>query len=185
MKRRLYPKPLLIGGRQVPPFTKGATRTDDGRWLILYPHPIRDAELFASFHLDKVFEKWGMYLPEEEYEESLDQLIHHLWRMEEKFDPERNDSFENYARTYLPKRAADVGPRRLLGRNGNRVNDYLHEELGEGTSGTGFFQSHAEGTEYSASDWGGSRERLQAERDRAEAQAIAILGLGETEPTEE
>ena len=181
MKRRLYPKPLLIGGRQVPPFTKGATRTDDGRWLILYPHPIRDAELFASFHLDKVFEKWGMYLPEEEYEESLDQLIHHLWRMEEKFDPERNDSFENYARTYLPKRAADVGPRRLLGRNGNRVNDYLHEELEESNAGHGLGQPLGEEPADSLGYWGGDDLRIQSSRDRRKAQAIYLLGGGETD----
>lgn len=177
MKRRLYPKPLLIGGKQVPPFTDGATRTDDGRWLVLYPHPIRDAEMFAAFHLDKAFEKWGMYLPEDTYTDTLNELIHHLWRMEEKFDPERNDSFENYARTYLPKRAADVGPRRILGRNGNRVNDYLHEELDADLQGPGLGQPFPGERGDGGFDRAEAPGQLPGERDRDHARYLDIIRL--------
>ncbi len=161
----------------MPPFTEGATRTEDGRWLILYPHPIRDSEMFAAFHLDKAFEKWGMYLPEDAYTDTLNELIHHLWRMEEKFDPERNDSFENYARTYLPKRAADVGPRRILGRNGNRVNDYLHEELDADLQGPGLGQPFTREQGDSEVDWGEAEGKLSGERDRENARYLDILRL--------
>ena len=133
MRRRLYPTPLLVGGRTVPPLTPGATLTPNGRWLIPYRDPIRDTEAFCDTLLREAFDEWGHFERPHEYDESLSLLIHRALRLEATYDPARSDSFADYARYILKRRAADVGPRRLLGRNGNRTHDYQHDPLDEST----------------------------------------------------
>jgi len=102
-------------------------------------HPndqVKDAEAFCRHYLDTAFDGWGMYLRPDDYDESLSLLITQLWRLNETFDRERNDCFANYARSIISRRAADVGPRRILGRNGNKISDYLYDDLDESTQGS-------------------------------------------------
>lgn len=99
-----------------------------------HPHDqIRDAEAFCRHELDAAMRARNMDLDDrpEDYNDSLQLLIAALWRLNERFDSERNDCFANYARSIIRKRAIDVAPRRLLGRNGNRKADYLHDLLDE------------------------------------------------------
>jgi hypothetical protein len=148
-------------------------------------HPqdqIRDAEAFCRTALDDAFDGWGMYLRPDDYDESLSLLITHLWRLNERFDPGRNDCFANYARSIIPKRAADVGPRRLLGRNGNRIHDYIYDPLDEEptrqnptTSQPHTPLSHQQS--HPDPDRGTDDPGLLALRDRERAWAAGVLGV--------
>jgi hypothetical protein len=159
MIRKLYTAPLPIGPNRHP------------------QDQVRDAEAFCRRYLDDAFDGWGMYLRPDDYDDSLALLITHLWRLSQRFDPERNDSFANYARSIIPKRAADVGPRRLLGRNGTRTNDYLFDELDESTRASHTRPTLTHQPSHEDPDRGTDDERLQAERDRQRAWAARILGV--------
>lgn len=157
--RRLYATPLPIGPNR-------------------HPHDqVRDAESFCRRYLDDAFDGWGMYLRPEDYDDSLSLLITHLWRLSERFDPGRNDSFANYARSIIRKRAADVGPRRLLGRNGSRLNEYQHDELDTSTPGS--HTRETQSLEQSNPDpyRGTDDRRVLDDRDRQRAWAANVLGV--------
>lgn len=159
MTRRLYPDPLPVGPNR-------------------HPHDqIRDAEAFCRRYLDEAFDGWGMWLRPDDYDESLSLLIVHLWRLGDTFNPERNDCFANYARTIIPKRAADVGPRRLLGRNGTRTNDYLFERLDESDHGHRPLQALPTEPSSENPHWGPTRRGLQPHRNSNIAWAATILGV--------
>jgi DNA-directed RNA polymerase specialized sigma24 family protein len=177
MRRRFFNQPLLIGGREVQAFSTGAVLTRNGRWLILYTDPILDAEAFCNGLLKEAFDEWGHYERPDEYDEALQELLIRALRLERTYDPERSQSFADYARYILRRRAADVGPRRLLGRSGNRIHDYLHDTLepGAGTSEPG----EPLGTRSSDPnrDWGDDAVWLPPERNRERARRHAVLGL--------
>jgi hypothetical protein len=142
--------------------------------------PVWDAEAFCRFHLDRAFKKFPngeMFLRGEEHEDSVSLLIFHLIRMEKTFDHERNDSFENFAKTYLPKRAVDVGPRRVLGRNGNKLHNYLFEEFGETVQGAGSGGFDTQVAQDPDVDWGADERELQSRRNRRILAAASLLGL--------
>ena len=177
MRRRFFNQPLLIGGAEVPAFSKDAVLTINGRWLILYQDPIRDAEAFCHTLLQEAFDEWGHYERPDEYDEALQELLIRALRLEQTYDPERSQSFADYARYILKRRAADVGPRRLLGRTGNRIHDYLHDTL---EPGTGEHQpGRAEHQEPSDTDRDRRTDagRLPNQRDRERARRHTILGL--------
>ena len=180
MRRRLYPTPLLVGGRTVPALTPGATLTPNGRWLNPNRDPNRDTEAFCNTLLKEAFDEWGHFERPHEYDESLSLLIHRALRLEATYDPARSDSFADYARYILKRRAADVGPRRLLGRNGNRTPDYQHDPLDESTprGQPGHALDPQPGDQ--DPDRGQASGRLQAERDRDRARSQRILGLTTT-----
>lgn len=158
MKQRLYPRPVPIGPNRHP------------------ADQIKDAEAFARYYLDAEFEKIGMYLEHDEYTETLSLLITHLWRLSERFDPERNDCFANYARSILPNRAYDVGPRRILGRNGIKLPERHHEQLDESTLNRRHDPPLPDQQSNQDPDRGPDAQRLQTERDRERAWALHILG---------
>src|SRR5262249_55672253 len=143
----------------------------------LYPDPIHDAEAFCHQLLKDAFDEWGHYQRPDEYDESLQELIIRAFRLEQTYDPERSTSFADYARYILRLRAAEAGPRRLLGRNGNRIHDYLHETLEPGTERDR--PGHPLGPQPSDTDRdrGAHAGRLPDQRDRDRARRHAILGL--------
>jgi hypothetical protein len=153
---RLYPKPFSIG--------------------LMHPGPVLDAESFCRKQLEVAFDGWGMFLRPEWFEDSLAELIAILWQLESRFDPERTDTFERYARWIIAARAVDVGPRRILGRNGSRTNDYVFDEL-EVTSRDRLVEDFGAWELSKAGDSGQDGGWLDSNRDRREARAHAILGL--------
>ena len=167
MKHRIYPQPVLIG----------CTRKPNGQPATIYPDPVRDAEAFCARYLEDAFQHWGMYLRDDDWEDSLQELIRHLLRLEQIFDPERNDSFANYARSIIPRRAVDAGPRRILGRTGNRLNDYQHDQLDETAPDHRPIDALTAEPGDQDPDRRQDHRRLQPHRDRQEAWAHTLLGL--------
>lgn len=173
--KRLYSEAVVVGC-QAP---EGQKCQGKCRKHFAQCKPVWDAEAFCRYHLDRAFKKFPngeMFLRGEEHEDSVSLLIFHLIRMEKTFDHERNDSFENFAKTYLPKRAVDVGPRRVLGRNGNKLHNYLFEELDETAKGTGHVSFEPEGGGNPSLGRGDDARGLQSERDRRTIRALRFLG---------
>jgi hypothetical protein len=174
VSKRLYTQTVVVGCQ--------AGRSCQGKCKKTFNQckPVWDAEAFARYHLDRAFERFpagAMYLRDDEYEDSLSALIFHLVRMEKTFDHDRNDSFEGFAKTYLPKRAVDVGPRRVLGRNGNKLHNYLFEEFGEAVQGAGSGGFDTQVAQDPDVDWGADERELQSRRNRRILAAASLLGL--------
>jgi len=165
---RLYNKPFKIGAR--------AYRIRDRQPIAWHPGPVQDAEAFCRKLLDDAFDSWGMFLRPEFYDDSLADLIIILQRCEAKYDPGRTDTFERYSRWIISQRAVDVGPRRVLGRNGSRINDYLFDEL-ETTIGDRLVEDLGAWEGDQTEDCGRDARWLHPDYDRARARADAILGL--------
>lgn len=138
---------------------------------------IRDAEAFCRRYLDQAFEEWGHFERPDDYDDSLAILIVHLWRLAETFDAERNDCFAAYARSIIPKRAVDVGPRRLLGRNGAKLPGYLADTLDESAAAGRPREALATLPSGPDPDRQPDDRRLQAQRDRSRAWAAGVLGV--------
>lgn len=165
-RKRIYPQPIQIGGHR-----------QNGRITKTYPDPIHDAELFTRRYLDEALHTWGMYLRKEDYEDSIQELMRHLLRLEQIFDPERNDSFANYARTIIKRRAADAGPRRLLGRNGNQIHNHTHDHIDESNLHTRHNQTNPNQQSSDDPNWNTTPTRLQHHRNSPENWAKTILGI--------
>jgi hypothetical protein len=155
----LYPRPFAIGPNRHP------------------ADQIRDAEAFCRSYLDIAMRENIPYMPDAEYEDSLAMLITDLWRLAERFKADQNDCFADYARSIIRNRAIDRTVRRLLGRNGNRLNDYLHDTLDESTRGSRLQQADPLLTGDTHPDRGADDRGLQPERARNEAWAATVLGL--------
>jgi hypothetical protein len=120
-----------------------------------------------------------MFLRPEFYDDSLMELVAILWGLESSFDPERTDRFDIYARWIVSARAVDVGPRRILGRNGSRINDYVFDDL-ETSVGDRLVEDLGERQSDQVQNSGRDARWLQPDYDRKRARADAILGLGST-----
>ena len=165
-RKRIYTQKIQIGGTR-----------HNGHITTPYPDPIHDAELFVRRYLDEAFHTWGMYLRKEDYDDSVQELLRHLLRLEQIFNPERNDSFANYARSIIRRRAADAGPRRILGRNGNRLHNHLHDHIDESNPNSRHLQTHTQEPSNDHPDSNTTGTRLQHHRNRQETWAKRILGI--------
>ena len=97
-----------------------------------HPEPINDTEDFCRRLLDRALDSWGMYLRDEEYNYTLSELIALVWKLEGRFDPDKGQSFRQYAGWIVSQRAVDYGPRRVLGRHGTRTHNYVSQDFDEG-----------------------------------------------------
>ena len=143
-------------------------------------HPkdqIRDAESFCRSYLEIAMRENIPFMSDSDFEDSLSLLITELWRLSERFRPDENDCFADYARSLISKRAIDVSVRRLLGRNGNKLDDYLHDTLDESTRGRRLQTPHPDQPGDTDPDRGTDDRGLQRERARREAWAARILGV--------
>ena len=143
-------------------------------------HPadqVADAEKFCRHYLNRAFRGWNdMWLPQADYDDSLSRLITNLTDLAARFDEERNESFASYARQIIPKRAVDVGPRRLLGRNGNRRHERFYP-LDDHSLRQSTRNLDAPEPLDPDPDRGEDGGRLRARRDRDRARSLHILGL--------
>lgn len=115
--QRLYHAVFRVGASAYDWRTKQPTYWHSG--------PVNDAEMFCRKILDRALDQFGMYFRPDEYDDTLQELIIILQRLERRYDPDKTKTFEQYARWILPQRAIDVGPRRVLGRRGTRLHDYM------------------------------------------------------------
>lgn len=90
-----------------------------------HPEPVEDVEDFCRHILDRALSSWSMFLREEEYNDTLQELIILTWRLERRYDPDKSGSFSSYAAWLVSQRSVDFGPRRVLGRHGTRTHDYM------------------------------------------------------------
>jgi Sigma-70 region 2 len=103
-----------------------------------------------------------MHLREEEYNDTLAELIALVWKLEARFDPDKGQSFRQYAGWMVSQRAVDYGPRRVLGRHGTRTHNYISQDFDERNSmGEPFDGFSLDSEEHSDSDFG----RVLRERD--------------------
>ena len=168
VRPRLHPQPILIGAR----------RRDDGAILETYPEPIRDAGAFCQRLVDDSLRNWGMHITNEEYEDVVADMLALLCQLERNFDPRRTPSFAGYARFILGRRAVDLVPRKLLGRNGQRIADRSHEELDDrALDVAGSHEAVTTQPGDHADDRHADDGRLQGDRDRRAAWAHSVLGL--------
>ena len=156
---RLYQRPFTVGSQ--------------------FRGPVNDGEAFCRKHLDAAFDSWGMFLRPDHYDDSLSELVLILLELEKRFNPERTDSFDLYARWIISARAVDVGPRRILGRNGSRVNDYIFDEL-DATVGDRLVEDLGARESDQVQNSGRDARWVQPGYDRERARCDAILGLGST-----
>jgi hypothetical protein len=166
------------------PLLLGARRHPNGTILQTYPDPVHDAVRFCKRIMDEAMANWGMHLEPEEYEDSIQELLIHAVRLEKRFDPERNDSFAGYARAVLSQRAVDAGPRRIIGRTGNRLAERQHEELDEASAGKPQpWESHtpipSDPGDHHLTDLG----RLQSRGDSSQLRYESVLGVGASSRT--
>jgi hypothetical protein len=143
-------------------------------------HPsdqVKDGERFCRHYLDRAFDGWTMFLEEAEYDDSLQLLMIELQKLADRFDEGRNDCFASYARQIIPKRAADVGPRRILGRNGNRLAERWFALDEEAATRDRVREPDPAWTGDPDPDRRPAPGGLQADRDRERARAAAVLGL--------
>ena len=142
-------------------------------------HPgdqVRDGERFCRHYLDKAFRGWDMWLEPSEYDDSLQLLLTQLSRLAQGFDQGRNESFASYARSIIPKRAVDVGPRRILGRNGQRLHERWYP-LDDHALRRHALESHTPQPGDPDPHSGTDQRGLPGERDRRRARAIDVLGI--------
>lgn len=136
--------------------------------------PINDTEDFCRRLLDRALDSWGMYLREEEYNDTLSELIALVWKLEARFDPDKGQSFKQYAGWMVSQRAVDYGPRRVLGRHGTRTHNYVSQDFDEGDRmGESIHGFSLDNPEDRDSDVG----RVLRERDREISRHHHELGL--------
>lgn len=157
-RRRLYPQGLAIGPNRHP------------------GDQIRDAEAFCRSYLEIAMRENMPFMSDSDYEDSLSLLIDTVWLLSERFKADENDCFADYARSIIPNRAIDATVRRLLGRNGHRLHDYLHDELDESAQRRGLQPAEPDEPGHEDPDRGRTHGGVQSERARREAWAAAILG---------
>jgi hypothetical protein len=108
-----------------------------------HPDPIHDGEAFITALVKTTLDEWGMYITTEEHDDLILDLLTEALKLEQTFDPQRNRSYAGYASWILRKRVVDLGPRKLLGRNGQRAAERSHDQLDDDHGGGWNSDSHS------------------------------------------
>ena len=117
MVARLYPHTIKAGAC--------AYNWKNHQPSVWYSEPIDDVEDFCRRLLDRALESWSMFLRPDEYDDTLQELVILVWKLESRYNPDKGASFRQYAAWIVSQRAVDYGPRRVLGRHGTRTHNYM------------------------------------------------------------